>query len=109
IQTEPGKAPAFSERPKVEVEIRTELAVRGLLILFHRRRQEVEADPVVQPGEHADLGPDLGALRVGSGPRSARSRRSGARLPHRGDVLETPPKLTSPSIAAAAPTPPRPP
>ena len=34
IQAEPGKALAFSERPKVEVEIRTELAFRGLLLSF---------------------------------------------------------------------------
>src|SRR3954468_10925833 len=65
IQAEPGKALAFSERPKVEVEIRTELAFRGLLALFHRRRQEVEAHSVVQPGERADLGPDLDALSAG--------------------------------------------
>ena len=70
IQAEPGQALAVSERPKVEVEIRTKLAFRGLLALFHRRRQEVEAHSVVQPGERADLGPDLGGrLRVDRGPK----------------------------------------
>ena len=68
VQAEPGEALAVSERPKVEVEIWTELAFREIVALFHPRRQEVEAHPVVQPGERAELGPDLGGgLRVGRG------------------------------------------
>jgi hypothetical protein len=89
IQAEAGKALTFSERSKVEVKIRSELAFRGLPALFDRCRQKVEAHSVVQPGEQADLRPDLG-LRAGKDPettgRSTRQERSGARLAHREDL-----------------------